>query len=154
MSGNGTTNYSFVAGNAMPNALQTGTNSGMITNGMQSRSVGGKRRRVSKRMLGGIVNPPTKAEVDSAEKAAKQAELNAIPSDSNRIQDKTRVRRNIIATNLRATADSLHDMYVKENQSNTTVESNNGDKKRKSHNRKSHKNRKTSRKTKKWFGLF
>jgi acyl-CoA reductase-like NAD-dependent aldehyde dehydrogenase len=149
MSGNGTTNYSFVAGNAMPSALHTGTNSGMITNGMQSRSIGGKRRSVSKRKRGGGFEPPTQKEVDDAEAAAKKAEIDATPTDSNRIQGETLEIRKRIATNLRAKADDLSDRYVKENQSNTTVESNNGGKKR-----KSHKNRKTSRKTKKWFGLF
>jgi hypothetical protein len=56
--------------------------------------------------------------------------------------------RKKIANDLMTIADHLHDMYVSEN------ESNNGGKKRKSHNRKSPKNKKTSRKTKKWFGLF
>lgn len=150
MSGNGTTNYSFDSGNAMPNALQTGTNGGMITNGMHSRSVGGKRSK-SKRMSGGIDKPPTKKEVDAAEKAAKEAEEKAIPSDSNRILPYEVKALKKIAIELRAKADDLNDRYVKENQSNTIGESNQGIGGKK---RKSNKNKKISRKTKKWFGLF
>jgi len=48
MAGNGTTNYNFVSGNALSSTIPTATNSGIITNGMQSKSVGGKKRKSRK----------------------------------------------------------------------------------------------------------
>ena len=91
MAGNGTTNYSFVASNALSNNLHTGTNSGMITNGMQSRSVGGKRRRVSKRMHGGAGTPAENLLV-------KLNEILADKSDKYTRKQKTNAEKLILLT--------------------------------------------------------
>jgi hypothetical protein len=129
MSGNGTLNNSFVAGNALPSALHTGTNSGMITNGMQSRSIGGKRRSVSKRMHGG--------ETLDDELARLNTSLRLLRAKSPKDEKGEKFKNEFI---------EKWSKRIKEIKEKLGLE---GGKKP-----KSHKNRKTSRKTKKWFGLF
>uniref|UniRef100_A0A6C0D3N6 Uncharacterized protein n=1 Tax=viral metagenome TaxID=1070528 RepID=A0A6C0D3N6_9ZZZZ len=107
---NGATNYSFESGNTLPSVLQTATNSGMVTNGMQSRSVGGRRRRMrrSKKKMIGSGNTE-KAILETAIAKANAAEILATiqPNSVNGITPAQQEFNKAEAKRLRAEAERL-----------------------------------------------
>jgi hypothetical protein len=210
MAGNGTSNNSFVAGNALPSALHTGTNSGMITNGMQSRSVGGKRKQ-SKRMHGGETLEQLNDELASLQKSLGQLSVISVTGNAGKkyredkkkawtdkiteieqkiqkmqgskksrskshsskrsiggeppaekLKEKLENELQTLNTKIRQTKilQPYAQIDIIENAENIKKWSTRIEEIKKElglkggKKRKSHKNKKTSRKTKKWFGLF